>query len=116
MNSIQGLNPFKPDLSCFFARQAGYNVINANALCQRLTLDPEVHLPFENRKQAGIALAARLRSLEGAAALVLAIPRGGVIVGYEVAKALGAPWMSSCPARSSASSGRACHRRGCGLG
>jgi predicted phosphoribosyltransferase len=47
---------------------------------------------FENRRDAGVRLAARLsgyRDLPGL--LVLALPRGGVPVAYEVARALSAP-------------------------
>ena len=47
---------------------------------------------FENRRHAGAVLAARLQHLAGRNdVLVLALPRGGVPVGYEVATALGAP-------------------------
>ncbi len=47
---------------------------------------------FENRAEGGRALAARLRHYAGRSdVLVLALPRGGVPVGYEVARALDAP-------------------------
>ena len=47
--------------------------------------------PFENRRQAGIALAERLAQYRGRDdVIVLALPRGGVPVGYEVARAFGA--------------------------
>jgi predicted phosphoribosyltransferase len=47
---------------------------------------------FRNRAGAGRALAARLGHLAGDPTLiVLALPRGGVPVAYEVARALGAP-------------------------
>lgn len=47
---------------------------------------------FTNRSEAGAALAARLQSYAGRDdVVVLALPRGGVPVGYEVAMALGAP-------------------------
>jgi len=46
---------------------------------------------FENRVDAGRRLAARLGRYAGPDAIVLAIPRGGVVVGYEVAAALGVP-------------------------
>lgn len=46
---------------------------------------------FADRRQAGRALAAELTSLDLKAPVVLALPRGGVPVGYEVAKALQAP-------------------------
>lgn len=44
--------------------------------------------PFENRLQAGRALARALEHYRGSEAIVLAIPRGGVVVGYEVATEL----------------------------
>jgi len=47
---------------------------------------------FENRTEAGRALAERVRrSVADLDVLVLALPRGGVPVGYEVARALHAP-------------------------
>jgi len=46
---------------------------------------------FQNRTEAGRQLASRLSSRRGENVLVLAIPRGGVVVGYEVAQAIGAP-------------------------
>ena len=46
---------------------------------------------FENRTEAGKLLGARLSSLKGKGAVVLGIPRGGVVVAKEVAEALGAP-------------------------
>jgi len=47
---------------------------------------------FANRKAAGRALATRLRKYAGRPdVLVLALPRGGVPVGFEVAEILGAP-------------------------
>src|SRR4029077_9371759 len=51
---------------------------------------------FADRMEAGRLLGEQLQSLEqsacvGAETVVLALPRGGVPVGYEVAKALGAP-------------------------
>jgi len=49
-------------------------------------------LPFRDRRDAGRVLAERLRHYAGRPdVLVLALPRGGVPVGYEVAQALGAP-------------------------
>lgn len=47
-------------------------------------------LPFVDRADAGRQLAARLQHLKDADPLVLAVPRGGVPVGFEIAKALGA--------------------------
>lgn len=46
---------------------------------------------FDNRVDAGRRLAGRLQEYRGPKTVVLAIPRGGVVVGYEVAGALGAP-------------------------
>jgi putative phosphoribosyl transferase len=46
---------------------------------------------FMDRADAGRQLAARLRGLEGRDVIVLALPRGGVPVAAEVARALGAP-------------------------
>ncbi len=48
--------------------------------------------PFVNRRQAGEELARSLEHLSGRTdVVVLALPRGGVPVGYEVARALRAP-------------------------
>src|SRR5258705_10734643 len=48
--------------------------------------------PFMDRRDAGRVLASRLRSYAGRDdVVVLALPRGGVPVAYEVASALGAP-------------------------
>ncbi|MFN8160947.1 MAG: hypothetical protein U0R52_07895 [Solirubrobacterales bacterium] len=46
---------------------------------------------FGDRRQAGRALGARLSHLRGLDPVVVAVPRGGVPVGYEVAAALDAP-------------------------
>ncbi len=46
---------------------------------------------FEDRHDAGRRLAAALSEYRGTDALILALPRGGVVVGYEVATALGLP-------------------------
>lgn len=46
---------------------------------------------FANRREAGQALARKLRERQFADPVVLALPRGGVPVGYEVARALDAP-------------------------
>ena len=43
---------------------------------------------FADRLDAGKRLASALENFAGENAIVLAIPRGGVIVGYEIAKAL----------------------------
>jgi putative phosphoribosyl transferase len=46
---------------------------------------------FENRADAGRQLADKLAHLRGQPVVVLALPRGGLAVGHEVARALGAP-------------------------
>jgi putative phosphoribosyl transferase len=46
---------------------------------------------FTDRKEAGQALAGRLASYKGASGVVLGIPRGGIPIGYEIAKALNWP-------------------------
>ena len=52
----------------------------------------DIRLPFENRRQAGRVLAEQLEEYRGRENLVvLALPRGGVAVGFEVAHALQAP-------------------------
>jgi predicted phosphoribosyltransferase len=49
--------------------------------------------PFADRREAGRVLAESLREFEGRSdVVVLALPRGGVPVGYEVAKTLGIPF------------------------
>jgi putative phosphoribosyl transferase len=52
----------------------------------------EARLPFRDRREAGRALADQLTHYQGRPdLLVLALPRGGVAVGFEVARALHAP-------------------------
>lgn len=48
-------------------------------------------LMFPDRQDAGEQLAQKLASYQGKKPLVLALPRGGVVIGFEVAKALQAP-------------------------
>jgi len=48
-------------------------------------------VPLPDRRTAGTLLAARLRPYEGPDLVVLALPRGGVPVAFEVADRLGAP-------------------------
>jgi len=49
------------------------------------------HRAFANRRDGGRQLAAALEPVRDAAAVVLGLPRGGVPVAAEVARALGAP-------------------------
>ena len=49
-------------------------------------------LMFKNRREAGQKLAKKLEVYRGAKAIVIALPRGGVVVGYEVARALSLPF------------------------
>jgi putative phosphoribosyl transferase len=51
----------------------------------------DVYIPFDNRVEAGRMLGARLAALRLANPVVLALPRGGVPVALEVARALDAP-------------------------
>ena len=46
---------------------------------------------FADREDAGRKLAGRLRRYRSERPVVLALPRGGVVVAYEIARALGAP-------------------------
>ena len=48
-----------------------------------------IRLPFPNRREAGRLLARQLTKFRNTHPLILALPRGGVPVAYEVAKALG---------------------------
>ena len=57
-----------------------------------MSMDPNVRPLFRDRSDAGHVLAGRLSGYAGRADLiVLALPRGGVPVASEVARALGAP-------------------------
>lgn len=46
---------------------------------------------YKDRSDAGLQLAEKLRKYTDEKPIILALPRGGVILGYEVAKALKAP-------------------------
>ena len=45
---------------------------------------------FKNREEAGVLLAEKLAKYRGQGTLILALPRGGVVLGAEIAKALDA--------------------------
>lgn len=47
---------------------------------------------FKDRKDAGRQLADKLEAYRGTDAVVLALPRGGVVLGYEIARALLLPF------------------------
>ena len=47
--------------------------------------------PYRDRRHAGVALARHLANVKGRDVVVLALPRGGVPVAFEVARALDAP-------------------------
>ena len=64
----------------------------ANRQAERLSTDiPHDKRIFRDRREAGRLLAERLAGYRDQNLIVLALPRGGVVVGYEVARALGAP-------------------------
>jgi putative phosphoribosyl transferase len=54
-------------------------------------MDPEPSILFRDRPHAGRLLAARLQASRIRDPILVALPRGGVPIGYELARALGAP-------------------------
>ena len=52
---------------------------------------PLFHARFKNREEAAKKLAGKLSEYCGKNPVILAIPRGGVVIAYEIAKALNAP-------------------------
>jgi predicted phosphoribosyltransferase len=59
---------------------------------ERLRKEGCMHTMFTDRRDAGARLAQRLQTFAGRSdLLVLGLPRGGIPVAYEVARALGAP-------------------------
>jgi putative phosphoribosyl transferase len=59
-------------------------------------MDPRIEpgisaLPYRDREEAGAVLARMLRDQPGLDPIVLALPRGGVPVGDQIARAIGAP-------------------------
>jgi putative phosphoribosyl transferase len=70
---------------------AGGRVTPAGKGGQSVMMDIFEHEVFADRDEAGARLADRLRRFEDEHPVVLALPRGGVPVAYEVARALKAP-------------------------
>jgi putative phosphoribosyl transferase len=56
-----------------------------------MSISERRNVKFSDRRDAGRQLAEQLRRYAGESAVVLALPRGGVPVGYEIARALHAP-------------------------
>lgn len=50
--------------------------------------------PLEDREAAGRLLAQKLKDADWGNASILALPRGGMPVAWEIAKELSLPWMS----------------------
>jgi predicted phosphoribosyltransferase len=49
------------------------------------------HMRFKDRAEAGRRLAEKLRGYQGEGLVIYALPRGGVVLGYEISKELKAP-------------------------
>src|SRR5205085_7627828 len=78
----------------FLARVQFLTPANCKAICNpTCPLEPNYFcMQFEYRAEAGRFLAEALQAYRGRKdVIVLALPRGGVPVGYEVARSLGAP-------------------------
>jgi predicted phosphoribosyltransferase len=54
-------------------------------------LEEDWSMVFQDREDAGRQLAKRLEAFKGENPIVLGLPRGGVVVAFEVARALGVP-------------------------
>jgi putative phosphoribosyl transferase len=59
--------------------------------CRRMVRRPDFPEPYRTRRHAGEELARHLTHLKGQDVVVLALPRGGVPVAFEVARGLDAP-------------------------
>lgn len=78
----------EPSALDFVARRAAQWFEQRLAMAAPVTAST-VQLPFPNRREAGKMLARQLVKFRGSNPLVLALPRGGVPVAYQVAKNIG---------------------------
>jgi putative phosphoribosyl transferase len=69
----------------------GFGVIWGTLINTVSGVNPMSSLPFRDRREAGRALAPRLAHYRNKDSVVLALPRGGVPVGFEVSEFLNAP-------------------------
>lgn len=91
--SPRGMRIFPHRSSRFVLRKRALAGIAIAIRCSMgLSMHPRAPIGFANRRQAGSALGTELQRLAPLGeVVVLALPRGGVPVGYEVARVLGAP-------------------------